>query len=547
MRRFFLLFTALTTLLASCAKDDTATVIGNGETTVSFKVLSPKIQTRYGEGTTANKLLYAIYQNGVFMSDISAITLDKAVDITNLTADLQLALVNGLTYDILFWAQAENAPYTFDGAKVTFDYSQMTANEESYDAFFRNYRAKIDGTTPHTVELHRPFAQLNIGTGDIDKAKLAGFDLENTSITVEACTTLDLMTGVASESQEITFSMNGKTEDKYEGYDIIAMNYLLVNSEKEFIDVKFYAEGGRDLLKREYLNVPIQRNHRTYLLGDILTSTKLLHVYINPIFDGLINYTPPKEYAIYYTSTDGQIVKLDSNYGEYYFGANITGHTYKNGRGKITFDKPVTKIGDMAFSRYTTLESITIPDDVTYIGYNAFYFCNNLTSIVIPDKVTRINFQAFWNCNNLTKVVVGNSVSKIGEYAFTSCTSLKDLTIGKNVKDIDAWAFNNCPQLTVVTLPDGITKIGNHAFHFCTNLTSITIPDSVEDIGENAFYFCTNLTMIYCKSSTPPTGNAKMFDMNAPNRKILVPAEAVDDYKEAEYWSEYADNIFAEE
>lgn len=31
-----------------------------------------------------------------------------------------------------------------------------------------------------------------------------------------------------------------------------------------------------------------------------------------------------------------------------------------------------------------------------------------------------------------------------------------------------------------------------------------------------------------------------------PEIKIYVPAEAVDAYKQAEYWSEYADNIFAE-
>ena len=34
-----------------------------------------------------------------------------------------------------------------------------------------------------------------------------------------------------------------------------------------------------------------------------------------------------------------------------------------------------------------------------------------------------------------------------------------------------------------------------------------------------------------------------MFDGNASGRKIYVPTESVEAYKEAEYWSEYAVSI----
>lgn len=672
MKRFFLLLTTLALLITSCAKDDTTTIIEGEETLVSFEVMSPKIQTRYGEGLTANKLFYAVYQNGALMDKISVLTADKAIDINNLTADVKIALVSGLTYDILFWAQAADAPYSFDGAKVYIDYAGLTANEESYDAFFRNYRVEINGTKPHRVELYRPFAQLNIATGDLEKAKRAGFDLESTSITVETCTVLDLASGVASEPQRMTFALNDKTEGKYEEYDIISMNYLLVNQEKEVIDVRFNAQGGNDLIERNYFNIPIQRNHQTFMVGDVLTKSSLFHVYINPIFGDDIIYTPPVEYYLYYTSTDGQIVEP---YNELAFGANITGNTYKNGKGKITFDGPITEIGERAFLGCVTLESITIPNSattirnsafyncsglinvnipssITEIGDSAFCGCSNLPSITIPDGITTISSSVFFECSSLTSITIPDSVTEIGTSAFYNCSNLSSITIPDGVTAIRHGVFSGCSSLTSVTIPVGVSSTETQAFYGCTSLTNVVIAGDVVTIGDGTFYMCSNLTSInipasvtsighfafagcgnlkrvditdlsawckidfeqsvpascpltwgaklylngsevteviipsdiseikdyafrdcssivsitihegvkkigkqaigsgylekvYFKSTTPPTiVHDTFFDLR--NATIYVPAEAVDAYKQAEYWSEYADNIFAE-
>lgn len=63
-----------------------------------------------------------------------------------------------------------------------------------------------------------------------------------------------------------------------------------------------------------------------------------------------------------YTTTDGQMLSFDEDA----FDANIVSHTYTD-IGKVIFDKPITKIGEYAFSWRSSLTSVTIPDSVTTI------------------------------------------------------------------------------------------------------------------------------------------------------------------------------------
>ena len=62
----------------------------------------------------------------------------------------------------------------------------------------------------------------------------------------------------------------------------------------------------------------------------------------------------------------------------------------------------VMTIGSYAFSKCSSLTSITIPDRVKTIGASAFEKCINLASIIIPDSVKTIYGWAFYQCNVLT-------------------------------------------------------------------------------------------------------------------------------------------------
>lgn len=105
-------------------------------------------------------------------------------------------------------------------------------------------------------------------------------------------------------------------------------------------------------------------------------------------------------------------------------------------------------------------------------------------------------------------------------------------------------AFQGCTNLTTAIISNNITKIGVSTFSGCSNLTQIIIPKNVTSIGSSAFSNCNKLTEIYCTPTTPPTldGNT-VFNSIASNAVFYVPRESVEEYKAADGWKTYANQI----
>ena len=155
--------------LASCSNEDFDVKPAGGEGNVVFTAQLPaSVQSRaFSDGTTAKNLDYAVYAAGETTPLLTGIATFDA----NLKATISTTLATGKTYDILFWAQAADAPYTFDHATqtVTVSYDGATSNAENRDAFFASELAlAVNGPVSKTVTLTRPFAQLNIGTSDLE-------------------------------------------------------------------------------------------------------------------------------------------------------------------------------------------------------------------------------------------------------------------------------------------------------------------------------------------------------------------------------------------
>ncbi len=210
----------------------------------------------------------------------------------------------------------------------------------------------------------------------------------------------------------------------------------------------------------------------------------------------------------------------------------------------VNFGKGLVSIGEFAFGA-SGMTEVVIPNNVQKIGDTAFSDCYYLQNVIIGDGVEIIDVGTFAKCSSLKNLTIGRGVKEIWKNAFNQCSSLTDLTIPSNVKEIGMQAFWECSNLTNLTIENGVEIIGDAAFAECISLRTVAIPESVTSIGAGVFHTASSLAEVYCYPTIPPTaGGVNMFKNNAEGRIIFVPAESVEAYKSAPYWSDYAADIY---
>lgn len=289
-----------------------------------------------------------------------------------------------------------------------------------------------------------------------------------------------------------------------------------------------------------YKNVPYWSNYANYIVGyNFETNTSVTD--INTI------YSTNKQ--ILYTSLDNKVVTPHRpNFG----GANIVSNEYKDGMGVITFDKDVTEIGFGAFWECESLTAIKIPYTVYSIEEGAFGGCESLMYINL-NNVTTIRVTAFDSCISLTNIHIPDNVTTLESGAFTnnnikvftgkfagrdvSTTVYERYLLDESTHTLLGYANDSGTEFTTDVL-----HIGRLAFSGCDKLTSITM-NNVFSIGESAFSGCNALKSVYCNKTSVPTGGKDMFHDTSDDLVIYVPVNSVNDYKNAEYWSDYADRI----
>ena len=309
MKRIFLMMLAVAGMAAtSCERsfDDGGVAVGN-EAKVSVNIEFPAMQTRaaYSDGTTATELQYAVFEkkNDV-LKRIETYTVDSDnPEEIHISKQIEFQLVTGRTYQFVFWAAAPSEgddwtnPYTVEfteeGATMEVDYSKILANDERNDAFFASVEKEITGDVQMSVELTRPFAQINIGTSDYEVAEDQECAPDLSQIVLnKAYTTLDLVTGAATGNNgATTFAFNDIDSSKkfpIDNYEYLAMTYVLASAEEEAdYTVTFsYKEGADgDVTDRTVGSVPVRRNFRTNMFGQVLTSTASVNVIIVPEYE----------------------------------------------------------------------------------------------------------------------------------------------------------------------------------------------------------------------------------------------------------------------
>lgn len=171
----------------------------------------------------------------------------------------------------------------------------------------------------------------------------------------------------------------------------------------------------------------------------------------------------------------------------------------------VIFENTVLeKISDGAFSGCSALSSIVLPDSVTEIEKYAF-FETGLRNIQLPEKLTLIGAYAFCNCKNLKQVQLPSQLKELGNGAFSSCENLAQIQLPAQLNKLGTDAFRNCTSLDKIDIPAGLTQIEPDTF--CnTGLTSVTLHEGLTKIEDGAFHDCLKLKKIRIPKSVTDIG-----------------------------------------
>ena len=294
----YILAAALTMLALGCNKEQVAVdgTPDGEEVGVTFTAELPGMQTKaIGDGLTAKNLTVEVYEDETGAAGTNIVALHQTATFTALKADVKFNLVKGKTYHFIFWAQADNAPYTLDAAAKTVAISYAgEANDESRDAFYAVKILKVQGPATEPVQLKRPFAQVNFGTADFDAAKAGGVEVTESSFTAtDAATSLDLFAGEGVGSTDITYTekeLPAETLTLKDGttYKYMAMNYFVPTGkfvESHVSNVKAHFVSASHTVEISSPSTPVQSNYRTNIVGNLLTDQVVFNVEIVPAFE----------------------------------------------------------------------------------------------------------------------------------------------------------------------------------------------------------------------------------------------------------------------
>lgn len=553
MKKFLFLGALAAMLLgtASCSNDMEPAMGDDG--TVQFTIELPgNVDSRaISDGLSAEDLQVAVYkEDGTLLNDISLLG-DKKVTMSNKKATVTFKLVKGMTYKFAFWAQKPGCEaYTFNAAtgKVTVDYSKALANVDDGDAFSNTATLKVTGPMNETIYLYRPFAQLNYGDvmEDYAAATAAGIDFKQTQVTVkQVATEFDIMNQTTSGTTKVDVTWpaaasaiadeNLNVEDV--NYKWLSMCYFLVPNDESTVntELSLLNTAGTEFNKLTVDNVPVQKNHRTNILGNLFTDDVNFNIIIDERFDQPDNnvdingrpYIPSNAIQIGLNgeqfSTIAEAIAANTNDDIIYLGAG-------------TYDEAIT-VGADETVKISSAGGLTAAD------------------VIIPQQV-KTEAGATLELNGITVKTSGtnDNAANAAIYAIGSTVNLKNVATegqrGINVADGSTVTIDGCDlnanigtyqrginvigENNIINVQNSTVKAGWYAFNFVSSASNNTVVlDNVNVIGWACFNFWAsgnNISATNCEfTSTNDKGvhasntfAAVKFENSASNNVLTI-------------------------
>ena len=271
----------------------------SGDTQITVKASFPAqmAETRAaGDGTTVDRCIMQIYLDGELYGE------RQVAAVENLSATFSARLIAGKTFDLVFWADKSGADInsdlhynTADLANVAFT-GDYIGNDDARDAFFGTAQVISDKSQAVNVELKRPFGQLNVKTLDLAEVKAAAPALEPKKVKIEFAsvpTAINLLTGELTDAKSAVAYADAAAVVDAEGH--LSFDYVLApaGTEQFLADftMSFLDENGAEVAGAyDFSSIPVQRNYRTNVSGNLLTKKADINVEVKPGFDGEIDF-----------------------------------------------------------------------------------------------------------------------------------------------------------------------------------------------------------------------------------------------------------------
>ena len=292
MKKLFYILAILTPAFfaASCQQENLEPVVNDG---VTYTITLPSApQTKGENGYDKYDLYVEVYRTTEeSVEEAKEPLFEKFEVMEGSQKDIHFDFLNSQSYTVLFWAhkhvEGGNKYFNVEDLRSVKPLVSVSNNDER-DAYCAvDVVEDFESQLTKTVELKRPFAQLNIATL-VPTEEEAGYlmtPLESKVKVFGVPESYNVATQKGSETRtDVEYTKNYVPEGMIDNkYTKVAMNYVLVPESN--IVVKYDIVTPNGTVTNEVGNVPVKANYRTNIIGNLLTSNATYKIDIKPGFD----------------------------------------------------------------------------------------------------------------------------------------------------------------------------------------------------------------------------------------------------------------------
>ena len=512
---FFFVLTGLMMTLGACQQED-ETLMGPSSSQTLTVTIPQGINTRAvpGDGSLINRCILEIYHNNNGNYELyQNRRVEKVTGNTATFADLRL--VTSQSYKLVLWADCADASQndlyykTDDLSNITVNEGnkKYTGNDDGFDAFFATKEITVQSTFAESITLKRPFGQINVQTNDL--GTITSNDLKPDSVEVTFTSipsSFNVLEGVAGTPVQ-NYTYTAAIKDAASG--TLTIDYIWAAPEQEELadfSMKFLNASGTEITSNEsFTNIPVRRNYRTNISGNLLTKKGEVEVTVDPIFDGDLaavidgakNITTSAEYS----SLQEAIDAADDNDEIHIWG---------------TLDEDITLNKDLVImggdkSSAAKIRTLMVANDVKATFKNIQFFgARNMNSAKSSVVINQAEDVVFEDC-----LFAQENVSEAGMrpietyYGFTGKLTLKNCTVEPGTSNAYFNPLAEGGELTITgttfkqivtidpkvssTAKMGTYKIEDNVFEGSVAVTALSGATDVDELSADEKSYVNNI------------------------------------------------------